>query len=106
MLKKFSFSGLAGIFNGASVKFHSDCFKEINEKFGIEACTSIGVSPFGNGVVDKSNGILYETMIKTKEDAKCNIETALTFAVWAKNSLRNWAWHIDGTTNKKSIWFL
>lgn len=32
-----------------------------------------------NGMVGRNNEILYETMMKTKEDAKCNMETALGY---------------------------
>ena len=33
--------------------------------------------------------MLYETMVKTQEDAKCSMETALSWAVCAKNCLQN-----------------
>ena len=82
---------------GSPVKFHSDCggefvnaaFMELNEQFGIETSTTPGESPFGNGVVERNNAMLYETMMKTMEDVKCSMETALAWAVCAKNSLQN-----------------
>lgn len=47
-----------------------------------------------NGMVVRNNGILYETMMKTKEDAKCNMETALAWEVCAKRfSIKHiWIW--------------
>ena len=82
---------------GASKKFHSDygdefaneVFQEMNEKFGIETSATPGESPFGNGKVERDNAMLYETMMKTMEDVNCNMETALAWAVSAKNTLQN-----------------
>ena len=82
---------------GAPLKFHSDnggefaneIFREMNEKLNIETSTSPGESPFSNGVVERNNALLYETMMKTMDDAKCNMETALAWATSAKNSLQN-----------------
>ena len=78
-------------------KFHSDCggefandvFQEMTEKFGIETTTTPGESPFSNGKVERGNAMLYETMMKTMEDVNCNIETALAWAVSAKNTPQN-----------------
>ena len=82
---------------GAPKTFHSDCggefandvFQEMTEKFGIETSTTPGESPFSNGKVERGNAMLYETMMKTIEDVNCNMETALAWAVSAKNTLQN-----------------
>ena len=82
---------------GSPCKFHSDCggefnnevLRELNEMFGIETSTTPGEAPWNNGIVERGNTMLYETMMKTKEDVKCNLETALAWAVCAKNSLMN-----------------
>ena len=82
---------------GSPRQFHSDCgcefanevFHEMNEKFGIETSTTPGESPFSNGKVERGNAMLYETMMKTMEDVQCNMETALAWAVCAKNMLQN-----------------
>ena len=82
---------------GAPKVFHSDCggefsndvFKEMAEAFNIEISTTPGESPFSNGVVERGNKMLFETMMKTQEDMKCSRETALAWAVSAKNSLQN-----------------
>ena len=42
-----------------------------------------------NGTVERGNALLYESTMKTKEDTKCSLETALAWAVSAKNSLQN-----------------
>ena len=62
----------------------------MTEKFGIETSTTPGESPFSNGIkVERGNAMLYETMMKTMEDVNCNMETALAWAVSAKNTLQN-----------------
>ena len=82
---------------GAPEKFHSDCgkefdndvFREMNDLFNIETSTTPGESPYSNGKVERANKLLYETMQKTMDDVKCNKETALAWAVCAKNCLQN-----------------
>ena len=82
---------------GGPKKFHSDnggefaneVFMEMNEKFGIETSTTPGEAPFSNAKVERGNAMLYETTMKTMEDVRCGSETALAWAVSAKNSLQN-----------------
>ena len=78
---------------GAPGKFHSDygeefandVFREMNEKIVTETSTTPGESPFSNGVVERNNKVLHEALMKTMEDAKCNMETALAWPVSADN---------------------
>ena len=80
---------------GAPHKFHSDnggefaneVFREMNEKLNVETSTSPGESPFSNGVVERNNALLYESMMKTMDDTKCDMETALAWSTSAKNCL-------------------
>ena len=82
---------------GAPKKFHSDCggefcndvFREMNEKLGIETSTTPVESPFSNGIVERHNKVLYESMMKTMEEMKCDMEIALAWSVSAKNCLQN-----------------
>ena len=82
---------------GSPLKLHNDnggefaneVFMEMNEKFGIETSTTPGEAPFSNAKVERGNAMLYETTMKTMEDTKCGSETALAWAVSAKNSLQN-----------------
>ena len=88
-------SNLVSLF-GAPQKFHNDCggefcnevFRELNEKFDIETSTTPGEAPFSNGIVQRNNLILFESMMKTK-DAHCSLEMALAWSVSAKNCLQN-----------------
>ena len=82
---------------GAPEMFHSDCgrefnndlFREMNDLFNIVTSTTPGESPFSNGKVERANKLLFETMKKTMEEAKCDYETALAWAVSAKNCLQS-----------------
>ena len=40
-------------------------------------------SLFSNGIVERHNKVIYETMMKTKDDAKCEPEIALA---WVRSS--------------------
>ena len=82
---------------GAPRKFHSDCggefsnevLEEMAHKLGCEISTTPSEAPFSNGIVERNNKVLYEAAMKTKEDVKCSLETALAWAVAAKNGLQN-----------------
>ena len=70
-------------------EFGNDVFREMNEKLSVETLTTAAESPFSNGTVERHSGILYEAMVKTQKDVGCDPETALAWAVSAKNSLQN-----------------
>ena len=82
---------------GAPRRLHSDCggefvndvLEEMNEKLGIEPSSTAGEAPFSNGMVERNNKIIYESMMKTMEDSKCEMSTALAWSVSAKNALQN-----------------
>ena len=69
-------------------KFVNDVFREMSEKLGIETITTPGTLPFSNGLIER-NKVFYEAPTKAMEDAKCHMETALAWAVSAKNALQN-----------------
>ena len=73
--------------NGGEFSNHS--FREMNEKLNVQTCTTAGESPFSNGVVERHNSVLYETMSKTMLEAKVDDHTALAWAVSSKNALQN-----------------
>ena len=70
-------------------EFANEVLREMNEKLGIETVTTAAESPFSNGICERHNAILFETMAKTMEDTKCEPELALAWAVSAKNALQN-----------------
>ena len=51
--------------------------------------TTAAESPWSNGLIERHNGIIGESVTKTIEDVGCNLEIALAWAISAKNSLQN-----------------
>ena len=82
---------------GCPGRFHSDnggefaneVFMEMNDKLGVETSTTPAESPFSNGVVERHNAVLYETMMKTLDEVNCDSEVALAWALSSKNTLQN-----------------
>ena len=70
-------------------KFSNDVYREASEKLGIEIIMPPADSPFSNGIVERHNKVLYETMMKTLDDTKCESSVALAWACSAKNALSN-----------------
>ena len=68
-------------------EFDSGAFRETCEQLNVQVATSAAYSPFSNGIVERNNATIYESMKKTVEDQKCKPEIALASAVSAKNSL-------------------
>ena len=62
-------------------------FRDLCENFNITVKTTPAYSPWSNGLCEKHNHMLAETVLKVKEDNKCDQETALAWSVCAKNSL-------------------
>ena len=70
-------------------EFSNELYTELSQKLGIRMIMPPAESPFSNGIVERHNKILFETMMKTKEDARCEPEVALAWACSAKNALQN-----------------
>ena len=70
-------------------EFSNDSFREMCEQFNVVSATTPGESPWSNGVVERHNGVLMETVRRTMEECKCDLETALSWSISAKNTLSN-----------------
>jgi len=70
-------------------EFLNDVYTEAAEKLGIEIVMPPADSPFSNGIVERHHKVLYETMMKTIEETKCEPSIALAWACSAKNALLN-----------------
>ena len=70
-------------------EFANETFREMNEKLNVCSDTTAAESPWSNGIVERHNAILYESMMKTINDTHCDPEIALAWAVSAKNTLQN-----------------
>ena len=58
-------------------EFDSNEFRDLCENFNITVKTTPAYSPWSNSLCEKHNHMLAETVLKVKEDDKCDWETAL-----------------------------
>ncbi len=70
-------------------EFNNKEVQEMCENFNIEVKTTPGYSPWSNGLVERHNQTLTTILQKTKDDQGCDWDTALAWALAAKNSLCN-----------------
>ena len=77
------------VFSDNGGEFVSKDFIDFCENFNIKIKTTAAESPWSNGICERHNAIITETLLKVKEDSKCDWETALAWALSAKNSLIN-----------------
>jgi hypothetical protein len=68
-------------------EFANDEYSNMCEAFGIDIMKTAAESPWSNGLCERHNGVLKESVLKTVEDSKCTLETAVAWAVSSKNSL-------------------
>ena len=61
----------------------------MGEKLNTKVKSTAAESPWSNGVNERHNGVLGEMVMKTLEDSRCSLQTAVAWAVSAKNSLSN-----------------
>ena len=81
------FGALQKVISDNGGEFDSNEFRDLCENFNITVKTTPAYSPWSNGLCEKHNHMLAETVLKVKEDNKCDWETALAWSVCAKNSL-------------------
>ena len=70
-------------------EFNNAELRDMAENFNIEVKTTPAYSPWSNGLLERHNFTLTEILVKTKEENKLDWETALGWALAAKNSLHN-----------------
>jgi hypothetical protein len=83
---------------GAPKKFLSDNGREFNndimaclgDSFNITLLCTAAESPWSNGICERLNCILNISVQRIIEDVNCDLETALAWAVAARNSLHNY----------------
>ena len=61
----------------------------MGEKLNTVVKSTAAESPWSNGINERHNGVLGEMIIKIKADTGCNLNTAIAWAVSAKNFLSN-----------------
>ena len=83
------FGTLFKVFSHNGDEFFSPEFIDFCENFNIKVSTSPAESPWLNGICERHNAILTDKILKVKEDINCSWETALAWALNAKNSFIN-----------------
>ena len=77
------------IFTDNGGEFANQHFLDMCETFNINVRVTAAQSPFSNGIVERHNATLAHILDKILEENDCDIKTALSWAVNAKNSLNN-----------------
>ena len=70
-------------------EFNSTEFREFCESLNVKLKTTAAESLWGNGLIEKHNGIIRESVEKVMEDISCSLDVALAWAISAKNALQN-----------------
>ena len=70
-------------------EFDNTEFQTLCDNFNIRICTTVAESPWSNSLIERHNAILGLTVTKSMEDIKCDLQLAVSWAVSAKNSLKN-----------------
>ena len=71
-------------------EFNNEDFRSMAESFNIRVTTTAAESPWSNGCNERYNGIISDMVKKVLNETRCCLETALAWAVSAKNSLENY----------------
>ncbi|VDI55042.1 integrin-linked kinase-associated serine/threonine phosphatase 2C [Mytilus galloprovincialis] len=78
-----------GVYTDNGGEFNSQIFRDMAENLNMSVKTTAGYSPWSNGIVERHNATLTETVNKIRESSNLSWETAISWAVNAKNSLVN-----------------
>ena len=78
-----------GVYTDNGGEFNNELFLNMAEKLNISVKTTAAYSPFSNGVVERHNAVLTEMLTKVKQSENISWETALIWAIHAKNCLIN-----------------
>lgn len=79
---KCLYSDNGGEFNNSEVR-------DMAENFNIEVKTTAAYSPWSNGLLERHNQTLTEILLKVKSGNNCDWDTALSWALMAKNAFNN-----------------
>ena len=71
-------------------EFSNPEMRELGNMYNIRCLCTAAESPFSNGICERSNAIIGDSVSKIVEDvSQCDLETALAWAVSARNCLYN-----------------
>ena len=72
-------------------EFQNCEMRQLGETFNIKLMTTAAESPWSNGICEKLNGVLAQSVRKVMDESSCDVRTALAWAVSARNTLDNYS---------------
>ena len=79
----------ARIFSDNGGEFNNAEARDMAENFNIEVLTTAAYSPWSNGLLERHNHTLTNMLLKIKHEKDCSWDTAMCWALMAKNALQN-----------------
>ena len=70
-------------------EFNNEELRALGESYNIRVMATAAESPWSNGVCERLNAVIGDSVRKIIADSKCSVEIALAWAVSARNSLSN-----------------
>ena len=70
-------------------EFNNSEMREMGEAFNVKIMTTAAESPWSNGVCERQNAVIGDSVSKIMSDCHCSVEAALARAVSARNALSN-----------------
>ena len=70
-------------------EFNNSELKDMAENLNITVKTAPANSPFSNGLLERHNAVLTETLLKVRDEYKLDWETLLGWAINAENNLQS-----------------
>ena len=70
-------------------EFNNNDFRSMAENYNVKVMCTAAESPWSNGICERLNAVLGNNVAKIMLDARCDISTALAWAVSARNALQN-----------------
>lgn len=77
------------VFSDNGGEFNNEEFRDMAENFNIETRTTAGYSPWSNGLLERHNQTLTDIILKVKRENGCDWQTALDWALMAKNCMHS-----------------
>ena len=80
---------LVGLYTDNGGEFMNKKFLDMAGTLNMSIRTTAAYSPWSNGTLERANAVLTEMLLKVQRDSGVSWETALAWAVMAKNSMLN-----------------
>jgi hypothetical protein len=72
-------------------EFNNQEFRELGEAFNIKILNTAAESPWSNGMCERQNAVIGDTVSKIISDVNCDVHVALSWAISARNALSNYS---------------